>query len=124
MKRVLWIVLALTMSSPAAADCMKSGSEEIAEGYLSLGRFTDAADRPETAYILTLPVPACLDDPDPEFQVRSANTIHLYSSDGDLHERLNGLVGMTVFVRGRPFGAHTAHHHAPIVMDISEIDTQ
>ena len=23
--------------------------------------------------------------------------------------------------RGTPFGAHTAHHHAPIVMDIGEI---
>ena len=27
-----------------------------------------------------------------------------------------------VQVRGTPMGAHTAHHHAPIVMDVSEID--
>ncbi len=126
MKNVLWAVLVLSISlSPAgASDCMRSEDEEVAEGYLSLGRFKDAADRPETAYILTLPVPTCLADPDPDMRVDDANAIHLYSSNDDLYERLNGYVGKTVLVRGRPFGAHTAHHHAPIVMDISEIDEQ
>jgi hypothetical protein len=31
-------------------------------------------------------------------------------------------VGQDVHVRGTPFSAHTAHHHAPIVMEISQID--
>jgi hypothetical protein len=30
-------------------------------------------------------------------------------------------VGRRVAVRGSPFTAHTSHHHAPIVMQVSEI---
>jgi hypothetical protein len=39
-----------------------------------------------------------------------------------VHARIDRCLGKDVMVRGRPFGAHTAHHHAPIVMEISEID--
>jgi len=34
------------------------------------------------------------------------------------------LTGKSVLVRGKPFPAHTAHHHAPIVMDVAEIDVR
>ena len=52
--------------------------------------------------------------------VESAETIHIYSSDETV---LKQLVGKSVKVKGDPFGAHTAHHHAPIVMEITEIDS-
>ena len=56
-------------------------------------------------------------------QVESADTIHIYSSDETVAQSLKQLVGKSVKVKGNPFGAHTAHHHAPIVMEITEINS-
>jgi Domain of unknown function (DUF4431) len=125
MKHLVLALLALVLlAAPAAADrCMQFDvPQQIAEGRLAIGHFKDAADRPETAYILRLPVAACLSAEDPEFRVARAHTIHVFSSDEKVRARIGRLVGKDVMVRGRPFGAHTAHHHAPIVMEISEID--
>jgi Domain of unknown function (DUF4431) len=122
--RLAFATLALSVASPAAAiTCMKADAAgQIAQGRLSVGRFQDAADRPETAYILTLPVPTCLASSDPDGRVDTARTIHIYASSPAVHAGIRRFVGHTVAVRGRPFAAHTSHHHAPIVMDISEID--
>lgn len=115
----------LLATSATANECMRSDAdEEIAEGQLEVGHFQDAAGRPESSYILTLPVPTCLDANDPELSVGPTSTIHIYSSDETVHAQIQPFAGKTVLVRGRPFGAHTAHHHAPIVMDITEIDEQ
>ena len=100
---------------------MQPDQKEIAQGRLSLGTFKDAADRPETAYILRLPAPACLDGKDDEDRVAATRTIHVYSSTDPIQKTIRRLVGKTVRVRGKPFAQHTAHHHAPIVMDVSEI---
>jgi Domain of unknown function (DUF4431) len=54
--------------------------------------------------------------------VSSAETIHLYSSDEAVARSLKQLVGKKVKVKGNAFGAITAHHHAPIVMESSEIE--
>lgn len=114
------------LALPANADnCMQANeSEQIAEGRLALGNFKDAADRPESAYILLLPVPVCLSASDPEDRVDSTDKIHIFSSDDKIHATLQRFVGKTVLVRGTPIPALTVHHHAPIVMDISEIDQQ
>lgn len=107
------------------ARCMKAGAaDEIAEGTLAQGMFQDAAGRPERAFILTLPAATCLIGDDESDEVKSALAIHLYTSTEVLQNQLQRLVGETVFVRGKPFGAMTVHHHAPIVMEISEIDSR
>ena len=117
------VALAIPAAAAAADRCMQFDVPgQIAEGRLVIGHFKDAADRPETAYILRLPVATCLSAKDPEFRVSRARSIHVFSSDETLHAQIDRLVGKDVMVRGRPFGAHTAHHHAPIVMEISEID--
>jgi Domain of unknown function (DUF4431) len=54
-------------------------------------------------------------------KVSSADTIHIYSSDEAIAQSLKQLVGKKIKVKGSPFGAITAHHHAPIVMEITEI---
>lgn len=117
-------VLALGLASPAAAaTCMNSDAAgQVAEGRLTVGQFRDAADRPETAYILTLSAPTCLSSSDPDGRVDQTRTIHVYASDPAIHGRIGRLTDRTVRVRGRPFAAHTSHHHAPIVMDISAIE--
>jgi len=118
-----WVtIMALMSFAAAAAPCLDAtGSREIAQGLLSVGRFKDAADRPETAYILRLASPVCLTGTDEEDKVEGARTIHVYSSKVTLQRRLRSLVGRRIRVEGRPFGAITAHHHAPIVMDVARI---
>ena len=121
------VLLALTMmlaaSAASAAECMQDNEGgQIAEGRLSLGQFEDAAGNPEQAFILTLSVPACLDSPDADASVGSTTTIHIFSLDEAIAATIKLFVGKDVHVRGSPFAAHTAHHHAPIVMDVSEID--
>jgi hypothetical protein len=78
--------------------------------------------RPETAYILTPPTAQCLKGPNPEDSVKGARTIHVFSSNERVRRRIGRFAGKHVHVRGTLFARHTVHHHAPIVMDITEID--
>lgn len=107
-----------------AGDCMKFDAEaQAVEGNFSTQEFLDSAGRMETAYILTLDSPTCLDAEDDEFRVLEAQTVHVYSTQKNLRHRLRDHIGETILLWGRPFGAHTSHHHAPIVMDVSKINT-
>jgi hypothetical protein len=120
---VAFALAALIGASTASAECLKANQNgEVAEGILSLGTFEDANDRPEKAYILALPAPVCLSGADDIDKVSSADTIHVYSSDEAVAQSLKQLVGKKVKVKGNAFRAITAHHHAPIVMEISEIE--
>ena len=111
----------LAVPSAQAASMRSNADGAIAEGRLSLGQFEDAAGRPEQAFILTLPAPTCLSGEDDMDNVDDVETIHVFSVDA-LHAGLDEFVGKDVQVRGTPIPAHTAHHHAPIVMSITEID--
>lgn len=112
----------LFATSVAAQPCMQAGGEEIAEGRLSVGDFEDAAGRPETAYIVTLPAATCLRGEEETDEIDSAQTIHIFGASDAVHSSIDSFVGKDVQVRGMPFGAMTVHHHAPIVMEITEID--
>lgn len=116
--------LAIMVNGSAySAECLRfDGKAERAAGLLAIGTFQDAADRPESAFILSLGAPTCLDAEDPEFRVEAAQTIHVYGVDDAVHTRIEQLTGKGVVVRGRPFGAHTSHHHAPIVMEVTDIE--
>ncbi len=115
----------MVVGGAAHAACLKGGDEgEVAAGRVSIGKARDAAGRPQQPYLLTLSTPACLTAPDAEDNVKSTRTVHIYSTDAKVHAAIAGFVGKSVRVRGTPFHAHTGHHHAPIVMDISEISGQ
>jgi hypothetical protein len=125
MIRALLLAAAVSLAaSPAfAMSCLDANaSEEVVEGRLSRGTFQDAAGRAEKAFILNLAAPTCLTGSDEFDQVPEAKTIHLYASDEAVAPTLARFAGKAVRVTGRPFGAHTAHHHAPIVMDVSRIE--
>jgi hypothetical protein len=96
--------------------------KEIAVGQLSIGKAQDAAGRPERPYILTLRTPVCLTADDPEDNVDNTRTIHIFSSQDAISRQIARFVGKSISVSGRAFPAHTAHHHAPIVMDIGAIE--
>jgi hypothetical protein len=109
----------------AAAACLKANADnQVAEGQLTIGRAQDAAGRPERPYILQLRGTACLDADDPDDAVKSTRTIHVFPANEALQPTFKRLVGKTVVVHGSPFPEMTAHHHAPIVMGVTRIETQ
>jgi len=106
---------ALTLgASVAFADCQRAGQDDaIAEG-----RITQRAD----ALILKLPQEICLEGEDEFDSVDDTSEIHVFSSDDGVQATLRGLIGKDVQLRGTLMGAHTQHHKAPIIMDVSEAD--
>ena len=117
-------VLLPLLGSAARAGCLQSEkSDQVVEGKLTSSRFTTEAYRlSEQAYILRLRVPVCLEGTDAYDKVEKTDRVHVFSTDAALRKRMRGLVGKNVRVTGSPFGEHTAHHHAPIVLNISAID--
>jgi hypothetical protein len=115
-------LLPALLAPVAAAECLKANADgQRAEGKLTIGRAQDAAGRPEQPYILQLAASACLDAEDPDDAVKDTRTIHIFPADEKLQPAFRRLVGKSVTVLGNPFAAHTAHHHAPIVMQVSDI---
>jgi hypothetical protein len=113
------------LASSAVAACLTSNIEgQSAQGQLAIGRARDAAGRPETPYILRLVSNACLDANNRDEVVRRARTIHIFPADENLRRTFRRLVGKTVVVRGSPSIAYSAHHHARIVMQVTEINAR
>ena len=123
MRLLIPIALTLLVLAPASAYavCLQSGqATTIIEGVLSEGTFTDANDQPEQAFILTPLMPTCLAGDDNIDESEKVGKIEIFSSNDQMAEHQE-FRGEGRVVQGAPFGAHTAHHHAPIVMDISGI---
>jgi len=119
---VLICLALLTFGASAKDECLKPMVDgQAAQGRLTVGRAKDAAERPERPYILRLASAVCLDGNDSMEQVESTRTIHVFPADDKLTPSFERLIGKSVVVRGSPFSRHTSHHHAPIVMKVSEI---
>lgn len=123
------LVLAVLLSAAApTANCLDvhNGAGLVSlEGRLDRRVFVtpDVGDgRPERDYILILRRPICIDDggdfADPN---RRFVQVQLYSGTGALWPRLRAAVGHQVRVAGIGFAAQTAHHHAPLVVDVSSV---
>jgi hypothetical protein len=111
------------LGTSASAACLKDNTDgQIAEGVLTVQRAEDLAGRPERPFILRLKGDACLDTKDPEDAVKATRTIQVYPFDEKDLPSFKRLVGQAVKVSGNPFAAHTAHHHAPIVMRVQTIE--
>lgn len=109
----------------AGPICMSSGSKDAgAEGDVAVRTFTDKAGRTQTVYILQLPLPVCLAGPDKKDNIAEARSIELDASDPSVRQTIADHVGKEILVIGRPSGARTAHHHAPIVMDVVRTITE
>jgi len=110
-------------SAPARAKCLSANVDrELIEGLVRIENFKDAAGRPNSAYILALSSPTCLSSSDPDERVDRSRTIHIFASEDRVHASIKRFVGQSVQVRGRPSPAHTVHHRAPIIMDVSKIE--
>jgi hypothetical protein len=116
-------VAVVSFATSALAECLKPNVDgQSAEGRLTISKAEDAAGRPERPYILRLAADACLDANEVDEAVKNTRTVHVFTFDEKLQPALRRAVGKLVVVHGSPFAAETAHHHAPIVMKITEIN--
>ena len=54
-------------------------------------------------------------------KIDSTLKIHVFSMDKAMLGRLRASLGRQIRVLGSPFGEHTAHHRAPIVMRVTAL---
>jgi Domain of unknown function (DUF4431) len=131
------ICMTLCIASAANAACidLKQTNMLSFEGTLNYRIFAGPpnyqdvrkGDTPEPTYILKLAEPICVSgdefiDPGDKF-----DQVQIFSEPSDkaaqaLSRDLRRLVGKRVVVEGTsPFGAHTGHHHAPLMLPITRI---
>ncbi len=118
--------IATSLAGAAAqAACLKANTpEQTAEGRLTSVQVSIPDYRlKEQAYILRLKSDACLEGSDEYDKVDRTNRIHVYAIDDAMRKKLHVAVGKMVRVSGSPFGEENLHHHAPIVMSVSTIET-
>jgi uncharacterized protein DUF4431 len=82
-------------------------------------------DDPETIWLLKLEPPICVDEdkaqPDLNPSQRNVRKVQLVL-DKEHGERANGLRGKRVVATGTLFGAHTGHHHTPVLLTVTYLD--
>ena len=129
------IGLALGLASAADAACLDLKQSLSLEGTLNYRIFAGPpnyedvrkGDTPEPTYILTLAEPMCASgdeflDPRDKF-----SQVQIFPESSDkaataLSRDLRRWIGKRVVVEGTPpFGAHTGHHHAPLMLPITRI---
>jgi hypothetical protein len=121
----------------AAAACLdvRQGTGFVFEGVLAYRIFPGPpnyedvrqGDRPEPAYILRLDQPVCATGDEFLDGNKKIDRVQIYpgkesSTSQNLPKEMRRMVGRRVSVEGKsPFGAHTAHHHAPLLLPIGRI---
>ena len=128
-KRLLLALFATALffacDAALAVECLKAEVEnQRAEGRLRRVRFTDVdyGNRVEVAFILNLAKPACLEGEDEYDKIDSTLKIHVFSIDKAIDHGFRSNIGRRIRVLGWPFGEHTAHHRAPIVMRVTAVE--
>lgn len=135
------IVLAcwlMSLASEARSECLNVASPNpvTLRGTLTFQIFggppynggVTKGDMPEPTYILKLDQALCAQGDDfvePNASIDRVQVFPEYDARGAsaLFSKLRALVGTRVRVEGRsPFGAHTGHHHAPLLLPISAIE--
>ncbi len=122
MRPFLFLLLAAVCGQAEAACLLANRDGQEVKGRLDRVTFTtDAYNLKETAFIVSFATPICLDGEDEYDKVEKTTRVHVYSSDAKITKQLAASVGKIVDVKGTPFGEENMHHHAPIVLDVSEI---
>lgn len=84
---------------------------------------TQKGDRPEAGWYLNLDKAICVDEDKADPELNPAHTdlriIQLVVSP-ELYRKYRRMVGKHVIAVGTLFGEHTAHHHTPVLLTVSE----
>ena len=78
-------------------------------------------DAREPSYILDLSAPACADDGEMIAAKDRFRAVHLMPAADWFDLVLRAAVGKRITAYGEAFGAHTGHHHAPLVMLVERL---
>ena len=82
-------------------------------------------DEPETAWLLKLESPICVDEdkvqPDLNPSQKNVRKVQLVLNK-EHSERANALLGKRVVAPGTLFGAHTGHHHTSVLLTVTYLD--
>jgi hypothetical protein len=118
------IAMAGLAIASAQAACLRANTpDQVAEGRLASVRISIPDYRlKEQAYILQLSSDACLEGSGEFDRVERTRRIHVFAMEDALRKRLRSSAGRRVRATGEPFGEHTAHHHAPIVLRLSRVE--
>lgn len=107
----------------------KAGARATVSGVLTVQLFAGPpnyesiarGDAEERAFVLELPRRLCADDGEFIRPNTHFDRVHVSASDEAILSVLKAAVGRTVTVRGEAFGAHTGHHHAPLVLMADQV---
>jgi hypothetical protein len=116
----------------AAADCLEYGPAVQLTGNLirktfpGLPNFTSVAqgDTPEVGWILHLDKPVCVKGragDDFDVAVSHLTDLQLVLGNDDYYRQAKKFLARKVIVTGVLFGAHTGHHHTPVLLDVKNI---
>jgi hypothetical protein len=133
---VFAVVLGLMICDGARAACLDLSGSVALEGALTFHIFggppynggVRLGDTPEPSYILQLDQPVCVsgdDFIDPNAKIDRVQVFPDASSANAsaLSNDLRRLVGQRVRVEGKSaFGAHTGHHHAPLLLPVTSVE--
>ena len=82
-------------------------------------------DRPETGWFLDLPKSECVNEsktePDLNPKQSGIHEIQLVLQPEQFQHH-KGMVGRKVLATGTLFGAHTGHHHTPVLLTVRALD--
>ena len=118
-------LLAAAAPAPGCLD-VRSGDAPVAlEGRLQRATFSMrdiTGGQPEREYVLILARPICIDDggefADPHTRF---NQVQLFTSHDRLWPSIRAGLGHRIRIRGSGFAAQTAHHHTPLVVDVTAV---
>ena len=82
-------------------------------------------DRAETYWLLNLDSPICVNqdkvEPDLNPGQKNVRRVQLVLNLGE-YKRFKMLMGKRVVATGSLFGAHTAHHHTPVLLIVTSLE--
>jgi len=81
-------------------------------------------DEPETYWLLNLPKPICVnqDNTEPDLNPMQENVRRVQLVlDPSVYKQYGNLVGKRITVTGTLFGAHTGHHHTPVLVTVKTL---
>jgi hypothetical protein len=82
-------------------------------------------DKPETAWIIHLAHPICVDEdktePDLNPAQKNIQKVQLVFLGGGGYTKYKELVSKEVVATGTLFGSHTGHHHTAVLLTVREL---
>ena len=114
------------MQEQAGAACLSYGPSVVElTGTLIRKTFADATGRPETYWVLNLSHPACVNedpkDSDLSYAQKDVRAVQLVLLDHKMYVTYKDLIGKKVIAKGTLFAGITAHHHTPLLLNLSTV---